>query len=61
MLPVDEVEGLHAVDLGRLEALPATVEGASLQYSRGVARCGGRAVGVLDDTLLMQALERSLA
>ncbi|WP_343499453.1 chemotaxis protein CheW [Achromobacter denitrificans] len=61
VLPVDEVEGIHAVDLGRLEPLPATVEGASLKYSRGVARCGGRAVGVLDETLLMQALERSLA
>lgn len=59
--PVDEVEGIHAVDLDRLESLPATVEGASLKYSRGMARCGGRAVGVLDETLLMQALERSLA
>lgn len=61
VLPVDEVEGIHSVDLGRLEPLPATVEGASLKYSLGVARCGGRAVGVLDETLLMQALERSLA
>ncbi len=61
VVPVDEVEGIHAVDLGGLEPLPATVEGASLKYSRGVARCGGRAVGVLDETLLMQALERSLA
>ncbi|WP_088159663.1 chemotaxis protein CheW [Achromobacter xylosoxidans] len=61
VVPVDEVEGIHAVDLDRLEPLPATVEGASLKYSRGVARCGGRAVGVLDETLLMQALERSLA
>ncbi len=59
--PVDEVEGIHAVDLDQLEPLPATVEGASLKYSRGMVRCGSRAVGVLDDTLLMQALERSLA
>lgn len=61
VLPVDEVEGMHDVDLDALEPLPATVEGASLKYSRGVARCGGRGVGVLDETLLMQALERSLA
>ena len=61
VVPVDEVEGMHAVDLDGLEPLPATVEGASLKYSRGMARCGGRAVGVLDETLLMQALERSLA
>ncbi|MFY0479440.1 chemotaxis protein CheW [Achromobacter marplatensis] len=61
VLPVDEVEGIHALDLGALEPLPATVEGASLKYSRGVARCGGRSVGVLDEHLLMQALERSLA
>lgn len=61
VLPVDEVEGIHAVDLDMLAPLPATVEGASLKYSRGVARCGGRSVGVLDENLLMQALERSLA
>ena len=61
VLPVDEVEGIHSVDLDALEALPATVEGASLKYSRGVVRCGARSVGVLDETLLMQALERSLA
>ncbi|MGX9693500.1 chemotaxis protein CheW [Achromobacter anxifer] len=59
--PVEEVEGIHAVNLEKLEPLPATVEGASLKYSRGMARCGGRSVGVLDETLLMQALERSLA
>lgn len=61
VLPVDEVEGIHSVDLDALEALPATLEGASLKYSRGVIRCGARSVGVLDETLLMQALERSLA
>lgn len=61
VLPVDEVEGIHAIDLDQLEPLPATVEGASLKYSRGVARCGTRSVGVLDENLLMQALERSLA
>ena len=37
VLPVDEVEGIHSVDLERLEPLPATVAGASLKYSRGVA------------------------
>lgn len=61
VLPVDEVEGMHDVDLQALDPLPSTVQGASLKYSRGMARCGGRAVGVLDETLLMQALQRSLA
>nr|WP_220806086.1 chemotaxis protein CheW [Achromobacter sp. UMC71] len=61
VLPVDEVEGIHSVDLDALEGLPATVAGASLKYSRGMARCGARSVGVLDENLLMQALERSLA
>ncbi|MFY4257176.1 chemotaxis protein CheW [Achromobacter xylosoxidans] len=61
VFPVDEVEGIHGVDLEALEALPATIEGASLKYSRGVVRYGARSVGVLDETLLMQALERSLA
>ncbi len=61
VLPVDEVEGIHSVDLDALESLPATLDGASLKYSRGMARCGARSVGVLDENLLMQALERSLA
>ncbi len=61
VLPVDEVEGIHSVDLDALEGLPATLDGASLKYSRGMARCGARSVGVLDENLLMQALERSLA
>ncbi|KNY08628.1 chemotaxis protein CheW [Achromobacter piechaudii] len=61
VLPVDEVEGIHSADLDRLEPLPATVQGAGLKYSIGVQRCGGRSVGVLDETQLMQALERSLA
>ncbi|MGY6269380.1 chemotaxis protein CheW [Achromobacter denitrificans] len=61
VLPVDEVEGIHGVDLGRLVALPATVDGAKLKYSLGMARCGGLTVGVLDEALLLQALERSLA
>ncbi len=61
VLPVDEVEGIHGADLQALLPLPATVEGASLKYSRGMVRCGQRSIGVLDETLLMQALERSLA
>ena len=61
VLPVDEVEGHSFRRSGAAGTLPATVAGASLKYSRGVARCGGHSVGVLDETLLMQALERSLA
>lgn len=61
VLPVDEVDGIHSVRVEAIGALPATVEGSTLKYSRGVVRCGTRSVGVLDDTLLMQALERSLA
>ncbi len=61
VLPVDEVDGIHSVSADMMGALPATVEGSTLKYSRGVVRCGTRTVGVLDDTLLLQALERSLA
>ena len=60
VLPVDEVEGIHSVDLSGWNLLPATVAGASLKYSRGVT-LRRHSVGVLDETLLMQALERSLA
>ncbi|OZI33119.1 chemotaxis protein CheW [Bordetella genomosp. 1] len=61
VLPVDEVSGMHSVSATALEALPSTVAQAPLKYSRGVIRVDGRAVGLLDDSLLAQALERSLA
>ena len=61
VVPVDEVEGIHSVDLERLEPLPATVAGASLKIlARGGALRRPQR-GRLDETLLMQALERSLA
>lgn len=61
VLPVDEVDGIHSVSADTMGALPATVQGSTSKYSRGVVRCGSRSVGVLDDVLLMHALERSLA
>lgn len=61
VLPVDEVGGIHSVDGARLEALPTTVQYAPARYSRGMARCGERLVGLLDEDLLMNALERSFA
>ncbi|AKQ56705.1 chemotaxis protein CheW [Bordetella hinzii] len=61
VLPVDEVSGIYGLDGATLEPLPTTVQYAPARFSRGLARCGGRLVGVLDDTTLMQALERCLA
>ncbi|OZI46701.1 chemotaxis protein CheW [Bordetella genomosp. 5] len=61
VLPVDEVSGMHSVTGAALEALPSTLAQAPVKFSRGVIRVDGRAVGLLDESLLKQALERSLA
>lgn len=61
VLPVDEVDAIYRVDEGAMQALPDTLTHASVKCARGMVRCGPRTVGVLDATLLSQAIDRSLA
>ncbi|CAJ48632.1 chemotaxis protein [Bordetella avium 197N] len=61
VLPVDEVGGIHGVDGAALEPIPLTVQYAPARFSRGMAYCASRLVGVLDEDILMNALEQSLA
>ncbi|OWT70403.1 MULTISPECIES: chemotaxis protein CheW [unclassified Achromobacter] len=59
VVPVDEVEGIHAYDADALSPVPATL-GAE-RYTRAIARHGERTIGVLDGERLLRAIDRSLA
>jgi chemotaxis-related protein WspD len=59
--PADEVHGIHHFDGAQLVDVPATVGRAGSRHSKAVAEWNGRSVGVLDDQLLLQTVQRSLA
>jgi len=59
VVPVDEVEGIHAYDADALGPVPATL-GAE-RYTSAIARQGERTIGVLDGERLLRAIDRSLA
>jgi chemotaxis-related protein WspD len=61
VVPVDEVDGIHAIPLHSV--LPAVRDGglAVSQFASGVVQWQGRSLTRLDDELLRQAIARSLA
>lgn len=59
VFPVDGVEGVHRVSAGALTSLPHTVERNPRSYSQAVFSHGDRRVGLLSDTRLFQALEKT--
>lgn len=59
--PVDEVHGNERFLATDHEPVPSTVARASASYSRALLRWESNAVGLLDDELLFNALNRSLA
>lgn len=61
VVPVDEVEGIHAI--ARHTVQPAVRDGglAVSQFSCGVFQWQGRSITQLDDELLRQAMSRSFA
>jgi chemotaxis-related protein WspD len=61
VFPVDEVHDVHRFHPRELSDVPATVSKAAAAYSKAVLSWRQKTVGVLDDQLLFQALQRSLA
>jgi chemotaxis-related protein WspD len=59
--PADEVLGLHRVRSADLQDLPASVGRSTNHHSSRVIGWRGRPVGLLDDRLVFQSLQRSLA
>ncbi|WP_137819580.1 chemotaxis protein CheW [Pseudomonas sp. 2FG] len=58
--PVDEVDGIHALEQKNLAAAATTSALAAARYTRGVIQWRGRSLRLLDDEQLLLAVTRSL-
>jgi len=61
VFPADEIAGLVRFDAAELTPVPATLAHAQASYTRGMLAWQGRALAVLDDGRLFQALQQLLA
>jgi chemotaxis-related protein WspD len=60
VVPVDEVDGIHAIDERILEAASRSGSQADARYTRGVLQFKGRSLRWLDEEQLLSAVTRSL-
>ncbi|MBT9301789.1 chemotaxis protein CheW [Pseudomonas sp. TAE6080] len=60
VVPVDEVDGIHAIDEHTLKAASASGTQASARYTQGVLQFKGRSLRWLDEAQLLSAVTRSL-
>ncbi|WP_392885696.1 chemotaxis protein CheW [Pseudomonas migulae] len=60
VVPVDEVDGIHAIDEHTLDAASRSGTQASAKYTRGVLQFKGRSLRWLDEEQLLSAVTRSL-
>lgn len=60
VVPVDEVDGIHAIDERILDAASQSGAQASAKYTRGVLQYRGRSLRWLDEEQLLSAMTRSL-
>ncbi|PKH31351.1 MULTISPECIES: chemotaxis protein CheW [Pseudomonas] len=60
VVPVDEVDGIHAIDERILDAASQSGAQASAKYTRGVLQFKGRSLRWLDEEQLLSAVTRSL-
>ena len=59
--PADEVHGIHHFHATIVKDPPATVARSNVRYTTGVLDWLGHAVGIIDDRLLFDGVERSLS
>ncbi|MBZ9935260.1 chemotaxis protein CheW [Mesorhizobium sp. BR1-1-16] len=59
--PVDEVHGIHRYAEADLTATPATIGKAAARFATAMISWQGRSVGRLDDQLVLDTLDRSIA
>jgi chemotaxis-related protein WspD len=60
VVPVDEVDGIHAIDERILDAASRSGPQANAKYTRGVLQFNGRSLRWLDEEQLLSAVTRSL-
>lgn len=58
--PVDEVDGIHGIPLDAVVDPGRTPDLAARQFASGVVQWRGRSITLLDESLLLQAMARSL-
>lgn len=61
VVPVDEVDGIHAIDERTLSAASVSGTQASARFTQGVLQWKGRSLRWLDEAQLLSAVTRSLA
>ncbi|WP_044873716.1 chemotaxis protein CheW [Pseudomonas sp. LFM046] len=59
--PVDEVDGIHGIPLDAVVDPGRAPDLAARQFASGVVQWRGRSITLLDESLLIQAMARSLA
>jgi chemotaxis-related protein WspD len=60
VVPVDEVDGIHAIEERSLQAASLSGQHASARYTLGVLQWKGRSLRLLDQEQLLAAVTRSL-
>ena len=60
VVPVDEVDGIHAIDERILDAASQSGTQASAKFTRGVLQLRGRSLRWLNEEQLLSAVTRSL-
>ncbi|MDY7559294.1 chemotaxis protein CheW [Pseudomonas sp. 10B1] len=61
VVPVDEVDGIHAIDQGTLDSASNPGQHANAKYTRGVIRWKARSLRLLDEDQLLSAMNRSFS
>lgn len=61
VIEVDEVYGIERYHPGDVRPVPATLDKAFMTYTKAVIAWRDHSVGLVDDELLLQTLDRSLA
>lgn len=61
VVPVDEVDGIHAMDQQLLDSASSSGQHANAKYTRGVIQWKARSLRLLDEDQLLSAVKRSLS
>ena len=60
VVPVDEVDGIHAIEARLLDAASAPAQNSNARFTRGVVQWKNRSLRLLDEEHLLSAVNRSL-
>jgi chemotaxis-related protein WspD len=60
VVPVDEVEGIHAIEARLLDSASEPAQNSNARFTRGVVQWKGRSLRLLDEDQLVSAVNRSL-